>query len=279
MTAPVAIHPAATVIVLRDAASGPEVFMVRRHHAIAFMAGAHVFPGGRVDPADVDTDDSWCDVPARSTDVPPTRFLVAALRELFEEAGILLARDDSGALVSLMAAGASERFERYRRELHDGQRTLRDVVQREGLRLALDAVTPFAHWVTPPIETRRFDTWFFVAGLPDRQQPTPDRLESVDGQWIAPTQALALAANGAINLPPPTWATLREIEPFETAAADIDAAASRQIVERQPVVVGDTEPRLILLPGDRDHPVREVVPFETRFVWVDERWTPETVRR
>src|SRR5690349_18603356 len=159
------IRPAATVIVVRDSPSGPEVFMVRRHHAVAFMAGAHVFPGGRVDEADRAADESWCDGVEHARDqlrdLPPVdalSFHIAAARELFEEAGVLLARDRSGAFVALAGTADHDRFKQHRESVHNHARSFRDVVEGEGLRLALEALISFAHWVTPPVDTRRFDT-------------------------------------------------------------------------------------------------------------------------
>jgi 8-oxo-dGTP pyrophosphatase MutT (NUDIX family) len=122
------IHPASTVLVLRDSAAGPEVFMVRRHEGTAFMAGAHVFPGGRVDAADreaAQVDETWCDGIAEATaqladmpEVEAVAYHVAAARELFEEAGVLLARDSSGDFVSLASPADHERFKQYRTGVH-----------------------------------------------------------------------------------------------------------------------------------------------------------------
>src|SRR5207237_7560669 len=143
---PADARPAATVVVLRDCPAGPEVFMVRRHEGTAFMGGAHVFPGGRVDAADASADATWCDgiahAIAQLPSVPPaeaTAYHVAAARELFEEAGVLLARDRSGAFVSL-AGPDHDRFKRARHAVHAGSTPLRAVVDMQGSRLALDAL-------------------------------------------------------------------------------------------------------------------------------------------
>lgn len=272
----VPIKPAATLVLLRDTAQGVEVFLVRRNFSIAFMAGAHVFPGGRVDPADADADAQWCDLPA-GTDAartPDLAFSVAALRELFEEAGVLLARTGTGALAPCDDPDTTGRYAADRDAVHAGTRTLRSIVEREGLRLALDAVVPFAHWVTPPIEVRRFDTWFFAAQAPARQHPTHDRHESADSGWFTPREALAACRRGQINLPPPTWATLRQLEPF-AAVADLLAWARRVPIEaRQPEVRHVHDRREILLPHE-PHPEPDGAgAFETRFVLVDGRWLP-----
>src|SRR5207247_5473706 len=134
--------------------------MVRRHEGTAFMAGAHVFPGGAVDPPDHDADESWCDglshAAAQLSELPREEAVahhVAAARELFGEAGVLLARDAQHEFVSLAGGDAQVRFAAYRRGVHSGEFGLRTIVEREQLRLALDTLIKFAHWVTPPVDT------------------------------------------------------------------------------------------------------------------------------
>jgi 8-oxo-dGTP pyrophosphatase MutT (NUDIX family) len=212
-------------------------------------------------------------------DAPPLTFRVAALRELFEEAGVLLARNSDGQLVALEEDDVRARFDRYRDEIHAGKATLRAVVEQEGLRLALDAIVPFARWLTPPIEVRRFDTWFFLARVPPRQRPVHDAHESVESEWLPAAAALDRARSGAMHLPPPTWATLRELEGFGSSDAAMDWAATRSITGREPLVLEEHGAREILLPGDPRHPQPEVVSFETRFVWVGDRWLPHTFLR
>jgi 8-oxo-dGTP pyrophosphatase MutT (NUDIX family) len=279
MSAAVPVRPASTVVVLRDTPGGPEVFLVRRNFTIAFMAGAHVFPGGRVDAADADCDSGWCDLPgagAPAPEAPPLAFRVAALRELFEEAGVLLARNRDGRLVAIEEDDVRARFDGYRDEIHAGQATLRAVVEKEGLRLALDAIVPFARWLTPPIEVRRFDTWFFLARVPPQQRPVHDAHESVESEWLSPASALDRARSGAMHLPPPTWATLRELEGFGSSDAAFAWAGTRSITGREPLLLEEHGAREILLPGDPRHPQHEAVSFETRFVWAGDRWLPHT---
>lgn len=278
-------RPASTVVVLRDSPGGAEAFMVRRHEGTAFMGGAHVFPGGRVEDADRDADDSWCDGLAHATaqlpDLAPADALayhVAAARELFEEAGVLLARDRSGEMVSLHGAD-HQRFKEYRGDVHAGRLSLQAIVVRERLRLSLDSLVLFAHWVTPPIDTRQFDTRFFVSRVPPNQTPAHDDTETTHSCWLRPDDAIAQAVAGSIVLPPPTWTTLREIEPFRTVDAALAWARRRRVVRRQPEVLEEPGRRLLLLPGDPHYrgaidPDTEI-PAETRFVLVDRRWRAE----
>jgi 8-oxo-dGTP pyrophosphatase MutT (NUDIX family) len=211
--------PASTVLLLRDGDHGVEVFMVRRHDQVAFMGGAHVFPGGRLE--DVD----------RASGHDPHR--VAAVRELFEEAGV---------------------------------------------RVALDALVPWAHWVTPPLEARRFDTRFFAARAPANQTPAPDGRETTEGAWMTPSDALGRAGRDELLLPPPTWTSLRELEPFTTVADALQWARQRRIVRREPKLVERDGRRLLFLPGDPENwtPELDATPIETRFVLTDGRWRPLT---
>ena len=281
-------YPAATVIVLRDAPGGPEIFMVRRREGTAFMAGAYVFPGGRVDAADREpAEPAWCDgvAEARShlADVSPAEAIayhIAASRELFEEAGVLLARDAHGRFVSLADAAAHARFTQDRRDVHGGGLQLRDIVEREGLRLALDALVPFAHWVTPPVDVRRFDTRFFVTRVPPEQTPAHDETETTHSVWITAADAIARCRRDEIMLPPPTWTTLREIEPFQSVGDTIAWARQRHIVRLEPRFLEHASQKLLLLPGDplNPEPPTGTPPAETRFVLTSGRWRAEAAR-
>jgi 8-oxo-dGTP pyrophosphatase MutT (NUDIX family) len=258
--------------------------MVRRHADTAFMGGAHVFPGGRVDRADHDGAATWCDGIAHAEtqlpDLPGSdavAYHVAAARELFEEAGVLLARDASGAFVSLATTSDHERFKRDRTSVHAHETTLRAVVERERLRLALDALVLFAHWITPPIDTRQFDTRFFMARVPPHQTPAHDETETTHSVWITPAAAIAHAQRGEIVLPPPTWSTIRELEPFTSVDDALAWARRRRVVSRQPLLLEQDGLRMLLAPGDPLHPEpwNDEPLAETRFVFVEGRWRPE----
>lgn len=282
------LRPAATVVLLRDGPAGPEVFMVRRQEGTAFMAGAHVFPGGRVESADGEAVDStWCDgveAAAEQLDdlsqADATAFRVAAMRELFEESGVLLARNvprpaARDAFISLAGAEAQARFEKYRVDVHNGMTPLRDIFVREGLRLALDALVAFAHWVTPPNDVRRFDTRFFLARTPPEQVPVHDDAEATHSAWLRPVEAMALANRDEIILPPPTWTTLRELAPFGGVDEAVAWARRRRIVRREPLLVERGGEHQLVLPGDPLHPERaERPPFETRFIYRAGIWRP-----
>ncbi len=248
------------------------------------MGGAHVFPGGRVDAADHDADDSWCDGiahAARQLDGLPTAegvaYHVAAARELFEEAGVLLARHAHGDFVSLAGAADHERLEQDRARVHSGETTMRAIVEREHVRLALDALVLFAHWVTPPIDSRQFDTRFFMTRVPPHQTPAHDDTETTHSVWVRPADAIAHAERQEIVLPPPTWCTLRELEGFASVEKALVWARQRRVVRRMPKAIERDGHRMLLLPGDPMHPdpAGDDAPAETRFVLIDRRWRAE----
>ena len=283
------IRNAATVLVVRDTAAGPEVFMVRRHGGAAFMGGAHVFPGGAVDAGDRDlATEEFCDgLREAAAHIPEldreeaAALHIAAVRELFEEAGVLLARDASGEFVSMADPAAHRRFAGYRPAIHSGRETLRAVANREHLRLALDALVPCAHWVTPPLDTRRFDTRFFLARLPRHQHPVHDERETTESRWLTAAGAIEAACRREIILPSPTWAMLREIEWLRTVDEALTWAGALQVRRREPRLLIEGDSRTLILPGDPSYRdgAHEAPPFETRFVWSGDRWLPQRDNR
>jgi len=273
------IRPASTVVVLRDTSSGLAVLLVRRHQQAAFMAGAHVFPGGVVETADRAIvaaglcENGGVTAPEGLTADEALAFRAAAIRELFEEAGILLALDGMRAFVALKEERARARFAEYRRDLHAGGIGFQEILEREQLRLATDVVLPCAHWVTPPNDVRRFDTRFFVAPLPADQEPVHDARETTESAWMTPSAALTASSAGTISLPPPTWITLRELESSRTVSDAMAWARQRRVPRREPRVLHEAGARMFVAPGDPLFPDDiEPVVGETRFVSADGRW-------
>lgn len=275
-------RPASTVVLVRPSTRRFDVFLVRRHDNIAFLGGAHVFPGGRVYDADrIDDPSSLCDgveaALARLPDVPPADTVghfVAAVRELFEEAGVLLARTADGSYVSV----DNDRFREDRRALATGGIAIAALAVRERLRLALDQLVHFAHWVTPEIEIKRFDARFFMATVPAGQEPVHDDHELTHGAWFDPEEALAECDRGAIALPPPTWTTLRILSRCSTVDEALAWARHVRIVRVQPGLTDQDGRMLLTLPGDRLHPpvAGAETPEVTRFVLDEGRWRPST---
>lgn len=246
---------AATVILVRPAAAGVHVFLLRRRKAASFMGGAFVFPGGAADPGETDP-------------------RVTAARELFEEAGVLLARG---------AVPPAAELAEMRVRVLDGA-PCADVLGERGLAFDPDALTYFAHWITPSVEQKRFSARFYVAALPAGQEPRFDDRETVDQAWVTPAEALARA--GELALPPPQLRTFLELAPAGSVD-DVLALARAREAHAHPVM-----PRLaqtptgftLLLPWDPEYESAgqgdlHVMPAghplatgPTRFVMEDRAW-------
>ena len=222
------LRPAATVVVLRDVQDAIEVLLVRRNDKVAFMGGAYVFPGGRVDDDDhkraLDLPDASAGG-SRFPDLSPAEELpyrIAAVREMSEEAALTLNIED---------------------------------------------LVPLAHWVTPEIETRRFDTRFFLARMPDGQVARHNEGETTELVWMTPARALDQRRVGRIMLPPPTWTTIKRLTKCDSVQKAINWARHVTIVRVQPQFVREPERTLLTLPGDPLYPTLPGwdVPEDTRF--------------
>lgn len=255
--------PAATLVVLRPGRGGPEVLMVRRHERSADLPGVSVFPGGLVDSTDADPELAHGDTgydPAtaqaalgETLDAELTRSLyVAACRELFEEAGLLLARHDDG---STLRADALARAQALRLELQAGSAALADVLRAERARLDLRALLPFARWITPEHQPRRWDARFFLAAAPIEQEAACDGTETCEAVWLRPEDALARYRAGADQLAPPTFRILEELALHPSVDAAFDAArAAGPPTPILPVPLAGAPRLTMVYPGDREYP-------------------------
>lgn len=220
MTNPAPAVPSATILMLRDGPNGLEVFMVVRHHQIDFASGALVFPGGKADEADFDPAlDAYLDGAVKAADMKAIQ--VASIREAFEECGVLLARPEGDD--ALISGERLAELEPYRDRLHKGELTILEFLERENLRLACDTLVHFAHWVTPQMMPKRFDTHFFLAAAPADHLAVHDGHESVDSVWITPGDAIADARAGKRTV---IFPTLRNVEKLGTSATVADALAA-----------------------------------------------------
>ena len=229
---PVTPRPSATVVLLRPTGAGFETFMLRRDARSRFAADMSVFPGGAVHADDADPElvrrcpglppsMAYAHLVERGSDPPPSpdaafALHIAALRELFEEAGVLLGTIGA-AQGKARDVAVLDRLSRARGGLQEGTLTLVDLVAREDVRLAPERLVYFAHWITPRVLPRRFDTRFFIAVVPPDQEAVHCGVETTAGAWLSPTDALAQARAGAIKLMQPTEEVLRALARCRTA--------------------------------------------------------------
>jgi 8-oxo-dGTP pyrophosphatase MutT (NUDIX family) len=221
--------PAATVVLLRDGPSGLEVLLMRRPSTMAFAPGMSVFPGGRVDDQDARPvvrgelrGGTWAD-PALAA-----RLAVAGVRETFEEAGILLAVDAAG-----LPARPDERWAADRAASVAGE-DFPGVLQRRGLVVDADLLVPIAHWITPEVEGRRFDTRFLAAALPEGQEVDRHETETDHAAWVKPADGVAAAEAGRMPMLPPTLAVLADLADHRTVADALARARTRAIPPLMP---------------------------------------------
>ena len=249
---PMVPRPAATLILVRDTNTGIEVFMIRRSLAADFVSGAHAFPGGGVDASDASANlAAYCegldDIEAsRLLGVPRggLAYWTAAIRECFEEAGLLLAQDASGEYADLNQPQNVRIFDRWREFLRAGRSTLADLCREHHLRLAVGRLAYYSHWITQVGPPRRYDTRFFVAVAPAAQTPSHDDSETVAHVWIRPAEALERRQRGELRLVFPTIRTLESIAGFNTTAALMEFARQPRIVPAMvPKVPSSREPR------------------------------------
>lgn len=267
---------AATVVMLRDGPAGLEVFLLKRHGNSDVLGGAYVFPGGKVDATDAGLAGHLDQSPAElhaalgeaELDLPAaTSFYVAALREAFEESGVLFATEADAAQLQQAAA-----------LLHEGH-TFGDMLARLALQLNTRSVLPWSRWITPrmpSVSNKRFDTRFFVTAVPAQQTARHDDFETTESVWLAPRMALQQYWDGQIALAPPQIMSLAHLARHATVAGVLAEARQR----RPPVIL--PEPfdqegmRVICCPGDERHPVRErALPGPTRLHFRNKRFEPQ----
>jgi len=292
---------AATVILLREKnPEGFDVFLLKRHEKSSFMGGNFVYPGGRVDRSDGSTE-----IGARSkgmTFEEARRILggtfsaeesfaywIAALRELFEEAGVLLAYDQEGKPLELRNQDDRERFRHYRELLQNRKISISGVAEKENLLFALDQLHYYAHWITPEARSERFDTLFFITRYPDGQEANHDRKETTAGAWLTPRKALEENLTGDVILSPPTLKTLEDLSRFRSIADIFRSLRTEDIQPILPILTKISDHALLVFPWDPEYqifqkgqipsPVHHGHPSQggdntTRLLMTEGRWLP-----
>jgi 8-oxo-dGTP pyrophosphatase MutT (NUDIX family) len=238
---------------------GIEVFMVRRVIQSDFMPDVYVFPGGSVTQDDLaaEREDGVCMAVATLAADPEERTALgtgvraAAIRELFEEAGILLAYRD-GKILAISAEDVS-RFAAYRQAFNERKGSLVEMAHTEKLQLATDHLSYFAHWITPEGMPKRFDTHFFITTAPTEQQAAHDQLETSEGVWIQPSEALERYNNGTFPLVFATIHQLRGLAEFKSVQEALQYTALQHVPIRMPVLVQDESGARVFLPDDMEN--------------------------
>ncbi|MEU7551038.1 NUDIX hydrolase [Streptomyces sp. NPDC044571] len=230
---PVEPRRAATVMLLRDTPEGPAVHMLRRRASMAFAGGAYAYPGGGVDPRDEDHLVGWAGPDQEAwaarlgTDPRTAQAIVcSAVRETFEEAGVLLAGETADTVVG---DTTGDDWEADRLALVARELSFAEFLDRRGLRLRSDLLGAWARWITPEFEPRRYDTWFFVAALPEGQRTRNASTEADRTVWIRPAEAADGYDKGELLMMPPTISTLRSLEPYGRAAEALAAASAQDL--------------------------------------------------
>ncbi len=256
---------AATVILLRDRKpEGFETFLLKRHEKSSFMGGNFVYPGGRVDRDDgsletcsfskgVTLDEAQKILGGTISQEESLAHWIAGIRELFEEAGVLLAYDQEGNLFQIKNRGEQEKFLHYRQSLQKAGLTICEMAQKEKLLFALDQLYYYAHWITPEARSERFDTRFFLARYPSGQEASHDQKETTAGAWITPQKALEENLREEVALSPPTLKTLEDLSRFKTIEEILASLRNREIKPILPVLTKISSGPLILFPWDSEY--------------------------
>ena len=263
--------PAATVTLVRDAVDGLEVLMLQRNFQSGFMPGMFLFPGGALDAGDAATGvlarcaglDEGAACRALGVDAGGLAYWAAAIRESFEEAGVLLAYDDRGEIVNPGVPQREARFNEYRRRLNAGEQDLAEMLEREALTLAVDRLVYFSRWITPYGAPRRYDTRFFLAVAPQGQEALPDNVEAIHHVWVQPRAAVERYRSGEYKMRTPTIRTLEQFATYATVGELADALREqREIPEFMPRIARSGKR---VLPGEPGYD--EAASAEGRGLW------------
>lgn len=249
-------RPASTLLLVRDGAAGLEVFVVERHHQIDFAGGATVFPGGKVEDGDQDPDLRARCAGAAGLEDMALGFRVAAIREAFEECGVLLARARGGAdLISV--ARLADLLKRYRAEVREHRVSIAQLARAEDLELACDLLVPFAHWITPEGMPKRFDTHFYLVAAPPDQFAAHDGTEAVDSTWLSPRRALGDADAGKRTIIFPTRMNLAKLARSRTVQEALARALASPVVTVLPRVERGPNGPILRIPAEAGYDVVE----------------------
>ncbi len=271
------VRDAASIVLLRDHADGLQVFLMKRHGLSDVLGGAYVFPGGKVDEADAqldaaqyfDQDSSALPAALDEIELTPNQasaLFVAALRESFEESGVLFAAQATGEQIQAATA------------LHQEGLPFKQILQQLALRLQTQNIVPWSRWITPKMSSvshKRFDTRFFIAALPANQTASSANHETTESIWLSPREALTSYWNKDISLAPPQIMSLVHLARHDSVASVMQQAKQTPVplIEPQPYNMDGT--RVICYPGDAQHPIpTRALPGPTRLCYRNNRFEP-----
>ena len=255
------IIPASTVLIIRDGESGLEVFMVVRHHQIDFAGGALVFPGGKVDQSDYDKKINQYLCKEETSDRENIPFKIAAVRECFEEANVLFAKNKNGR--EIITADELFKLKQWRDAFVNESTSMYEFASLENLLFSIDSLIPFSHWITPEKVPKRFDTRFYIAEAPKEHKGQHDGTESVDSIWINPQQALDDCLSGKRNIIFPTRLNLEQLNQSKTVAEAINNAKNSNIVTVTPLIEKLDEGIFITIPKEAGYgEIKEAINYQ-----------------
>ncbi len=247
--------PAATIIIGRDCPDGFEVFMVVRHHKIDFAAGALVFPGGKVSEEDKQEEiRDYCSN-VDNLDNKTLWTMIAAIRETFEECGILLMRPQGSS--DIVSGDRLQTLDEYREKLHEGEISMLEFLKQEKLTPAIDQLQLFAHWIAPEFAPKRFDTYFYLARAPEDHIAIHDGTESVDSMWIKPSDALTEHKEEKCTIIFPTRMNIMKLARSQTMDEALKRAKSDKIVTVLPRLEQREAGQVLCIPKDAGYEITE----------------------
>jgi len=255
------IIPSSTVLIIRDGVSGLEVFMVVRHHQIDFAAGALVFPGGKVDKSDYDKKLNQHLCEEENSDRESIPFKIAAIRECFEEANVLFAKNKDKK--EIINSDELFKLKKWRDAFINESTSMYEFARSENIVFSIDTLVPFSHWVTPEKIPKRFDTRFYIAAAPEGHDGKHDGNESVDSIWINPQQALDDCFSEKRNIIFPTRLNLEKLNQSKTVAEAINNAKNSNIVTVTPLIEKLDEGIFLTIPKDAGYgEIKETINYK-----------------
>ena len=252
--------PASTVLAVRDRNDGIEVFMVVRHHQIDFASGALVFPGGKVDKNDLNSKIRDHIISEQNLSDEELSYRIAAIRECYEEGNVLFACDENNS--EILSDGKLAKLTTWREKFNNRQGSMYEFAVREKLKFTVDNLIPFAHWITPEMMPKRFNTYFYIAEAPHDHLGEHDGKESIDSIWINPKQAIEECESGRRTIIFPTKMNLEKLSRFNNVKDAIKTISKENVITVEPKVEKTEKGSFLTIPEEAGYGlIRE--PLET----------------